>query len=392
VAADDFEVLAKGETAVLNVKNNDSDPEGNLIDVVPQGTAANPIIISNGSYYIQSSGLLYFTPNPDFSGPVDIVYQVQDNNTLSQASASATAHFLVSDNLRLKLRVYLEGALIENNNQVSTTGRPLMRDNIRKNPFNGKNYIPINDPYSNPTSYVDVTERFVHVGQPNAAYETIADSAAVFSVEGENAIVDWVFVELRDKNNYTQKIATRSGLLQRDGDIVELDGFTDLNFNVSADSFYVVVRHRSHLGAMSLKVANTAFVDFTSLSTPLFDFGTSKFANYNYTGLATNNGIKSGYRALWAGDANGDGKIKFVNPNDDLNLLFYEVFSNENNLQNNANYNFAYDYYQGDYNMNGKSKFDNPDDDKNLLYSQILFYPLNVQFLSNFNFLIEQVP
>lgn len=392
VAADDFNVLSKGETSIINVKNNDSDPEGNLIDVVSQGSALSPIVIPQGSYFVQPSGLLTFTPNPDFSGPVDIIYELEDQNSFNVASAFATAHFLVTDNLKLKLRVYLEGALIENNNQVSNSGRPLMRDNIRKNPFNGKNYIPLIDPYTNPTDYVDVTAKYVHIGQINPAFEVIEDSAAVFSVDGENAIVDWIFVELRDKNNYTQKIATRAGLLQRDGDIVELDGITDLSFNVSADSFYVVVRHRSHLGAMSLKVANNQFVDFTSPSTPLFDFGTTKTANYNYTGLATNNNVKQGYRALWAGDANGDGKIKFVNPNDDLNFLFYEVFSNENNLQNNANYNFAYDYFQGDYNMNGKSKFDNPDDDKNLLYAQILFYPLNTQFLSNFNFLIEQVP
>lgn len=394
VAADDFDVISKSGTSVMNLLNNDSDPEGNIISITPQGTEQNQIIISQGSYYLKSNGMLYFTPNVEYFGPVDIVYEISDNHSINLAYASATAHILVLNNLKLKLRVYLEGALLENNNAISSSNKPLMRDNIRKNPFNGKNYIPLNDPYSNPTAYVDLTgtTRFSKIGQTNSALEVIADSAGVFSVTGENAIVDWIFVELRHKDNKTQKIATRSGLLQRDGDIVDVDGVSDLSFDVSMDSFYVVVRHRSHLGAMSMKVSNTAFVDFTSLSTPLFDFGTTKYANFDYSGLATNNSVKTGYRSLWAGDANGDGKLKFVNPNDDLNFLFYEVFANGNNLQNNANFNFAYDYYQGDYNMNGKSKFDNPDDDKNLLYAQILFYPLNTQFLSNFNFLIEQVP
>jgi hypothetical protein len=57
-----------------------------------------------------------------------------------------------------------------------------------------------------------------------------------------------------------------------------------------------------------------------------------------------------------------------------------------------ANYNFAYGYHQGDYNLNGKTKYDNPDDDKNMLFYQVLFHPLNTNYISNFNFIIEQVP
>lgn len=57
-----------------------------------------------------------------------------------------------------------------------------------------------------------------------------------------------------------------------------------------------------------------------------------------------------------------------------------------------ANYNFVYGYLQGDFDMNGKSKYDNPDDDKNMLFYQVLFYPLNANYISNFNFITEQVP
>ncbi|MBK7008869.1 MAG: hypothetical protein IPH36_09690 [Saprospiraceae bacterium] len=121
-------------------------------------------------------------------------------------------------------------------------------------------------------------------------------------------------------------------------------------------------------------------------------FGTSLDNGYNYANLAMNPNAKPGYKALWAGDFVKNGKIKFTNPSDDLNALFFDVLSHPQNSSGNANYDHAYGYYQGDYNMDGKNKFDNPFDDKNLLYAQILFYPLNNEFLTNFDFFIEQIP
>jgi hypothetical protein len=392
-AADDFYPLQKGATLTANVKMNDTDAQGDSQLVIPQGSSASPVVIAQGSYYIAANGEMVFTPAANFSGPLDIVYTVCDNHA-DQACASATAHILVVEPLTLRVRVYLEAALSNNNNETSSTGRPLMRDNLRVNPFTGANNIPVRDPYAFATPNVDVTGNFTHVGvgtQTNLG--TIADSAAVFGVTGENAIVDWVFVELRSKLDSTLVMATRSGLLQRDGDVVDMDGISALAFGgVSADSFYVVVRHRLHLGVMSKIVSRSSLVDFTVPTTPVFDFGDSRGAAFNYTGLAQNSEVKFGYRALWAGDFNADGKIKFTNPADDLNYLFFDILVHPDNINGNANYNFAYGYYQGDINMNGKIKFDNPDDDKNLLYAQILFYPLNTEYLSNFDFFVQQVP
>ena len=130
-----------------------------------------------------------------------------------------------------------------------------------------------------------------------------------------------------------------------------------------------------HLGAMSQKVAYQQLVDFTDPDMPVFDFGTSLNNGNDHTGLSMNDGVINGYRALWAGDFNGDGKIKFTNPNDDLNYLFFDVFIHPENYLGNANFNYAYGYYSGIINMNGKAKFDNPNDDKNLLYVSNLIPP-----------------
>jgi len=174
---------------------------------------------------------------------------------------------------------------------------------------------------------------------------------------------------------------------------VDLDGVSELRFQgVNADSFYVMVKHRLHLGAMSGLVSNGEAVDFTSLDTEIFNFGTTLPGKPDYTGLSQNTSIKPGYQVLWGGDFDGNGHIKFTNPGDDQNFLFFEILLIEGNVFGNINYDLAYGYYQGDYNMNGKAKFTNPFDDLNYLFFQVLLYERNTDYFTNYNFIYEQVP
>lgn len=76
-------------------------------------------------------------------------------------------------------------------------------------------------------------------------------TAGVLAASGNNAIVDWVVVELRSSASNTTVVASKAGLLQRDGDIVGVDGTSPLSFNQPSGSYYVVVRHRNHLGVMT---------------------------------------------------------------------------------------------------------------------------------------------
>ena len=224
-------------------------------------------------------------------------------------------------------------------------------------------------------------------------FRSIQNPSNVFGVSGSDGIVDWVFIELRSKSDHSHVLATRSGLLQRDGDVVDIDGVSPLRFpGVATDSFFVAIRHRNHLAAMSEKIFSNDLIDFTVPGMNLFDFGTSKNQGYDYTGLAVKNSVINGYRALWAGDFNADGKLKFVNPNDDQNSLFFDVLVYPDNVNSASNYNFGYGYLQGDFNMDGRTKYDNPNDDKNLIFSQILLYSLNTELLSNFNYFIAQLP
>ena len=158
---DDFFFISKGmklEQALL--KPNDFDPENGTFSVNAVGSQLSPISIPSGEYYINSAGELYFTPEITFAGPVDIVYTVCDQQNFC---VNATAHILVLENMRLRIRVYLEGAIMENDDAKSSENKPLMRDNLRISPFTGSNYIPVVDPYTvpGPVSYthLDVYKR-----------------------------------------------------------------------------------------------------------------------------------------------------------------------------------------------------------------------------------------
>ncbi len=392
-ANDDFFMTFQDIQVMGNVALNDFDYENDLQLVIAQGSVSNQIQIQGGHYYIGTNGDFIFTPEPGFYGMTSFVYTICDIN-INLACRQATVYIFVLNDITFKIRVYLEGSLHNNGNLKSSAGRPLMKDQLRQNGFSGQCYIPSQDPYKFINPDFDLRSKYAQIGSSSGnRFTTISNHASVMSVSDENAIVDWIFVELRSKLDSTEIIATRSGLVQRDGDVVDLDGVSHLRIpGVAADSFFVAVRHRNHLGAMSNRIFSGDLIDFTSLTLPVFNFGSKLNNGYNYTGLSMNEFIAPGYRALWGGDFNGDGKLKFVNPGDDQNVLFFDVFAYPENLLNTSNYNFAYGYLQGDYNMDGKSKYDNPNDDKNYLFSQVLLYPLNTGLLANFNFFLQQIP
>ncbi len=329
-----------------------------------------------------------------------------NSNTLKNDLMFTYDQLILQDTLALKIRVYLEGALMNNENASAPDGRPLMRDNLRVSPFDSKRYIPLQDPYQYPvfnspglvydlSATPALIDRYKEVGcglYPE--FRAISDST-IFNTTGQDAIVDWIFVELRDKDDNTKVVATRAGLLQRDGDIVDLDGASPLSFpDVEASLYFIALKHRNHLSVMSKSsIASNVYsklVDFTSPKFSTFDKGL--FDIYDYKGLAQKEWVKYGYESMWAGDFNSDGNLKSSGALDDLNILVNDVLA----LSERETYGLSYDkgigYLPSDYNMNSKSKYDNPHDDKNMLYGQVLFYPLNSLLMANFNGIIEQLP
>jgi len=144
--------------------------------------------------------------------------------------------------------------------------------------------------------------------------EQITDPA-VLSATGVDAIVDWVVVELRDENDNSTIVASRSALLQRDGDVVDVDGVSDVNIAVSPGNYFVAVRHRNHLGTMAVPAVALSGaptdVDLTSGTTAVFGTNARKDIN--------------GTQVLWMGDVSSDGVIRYTGANNDRDQVLVKI-------------------------------------------------------------------
>ncbi|MBL8011461.1 MAG: putative metal-binding motif-containing protein [Flavobacteriales bacterium] len=140
---------------------------------------------------------------------------------------------------------------------------------------------------------------FAHQGQGGG--ESIAP--ALLNVTGNNAVVDWVYLEVRSSTNPSSVLATRSCLLQRDGDVVDLDGTSFVHLYVPTGEYHIALRHRNHLPVMTgltrtLQPGIPAEVRFDLPGTATF--GTNAQRNI------------SGVMVLWAGDSSGNGQVKYA--------------------------------------------------------------------------------
>jgi len=89
---------------------------------------------------------------------------------------------------------------------------------------------------------------FTHTGDGGG--ETF--NPMILVTTGNDAIMDWAFIELRiAAAPQLAPIATRAALVQRDGDIVDMDGISPVEFGNIPDDYYIAVKMRNHLGVMT---------------------------------------------------------------------------------------------------------------------------------------------
>lgn len=208
---------------------------------------------------------------------------------------------------------------------------------------------------------------------------------------GADTPVDWVVVELRDKYNSRTILATRSALVQRDGDIVGMDGITPVTFSGWTDSYYVAVRHRNHLGVMTqapVALTNAPTIDFTDSTLATYGNHAQKIVDRSSTtpsGTSTNE-----VAMLWGGDANGDHRVIAAGPNNDKNAVLVTVFLAPGNTSYASNY-IVTGYHRTDLNLDGRVIAAGPGTDTNAIYYAVLSHPDNPTY--NHNFVIdEQLP
>jgi uncharacterized repeat protein (TIGR01451 family) len=262
-------------------------------------------------------------------------------------------------------KAFLLGALFN-------TNTALMRDDLRT-----KGLIPFNQPYGN-LEYSDV-----------AYTGTETTTSAVLAVSDNNAIVDWVVVELRDATNPATINYRQAALIQRDGDIVQADGVSPLSFcNLPASQYYVAVRHRNHLGVMTATAialgANT-LVDFSVSTTNTWKSLNASITS-NYPQAPNINGVY----AMWSGNASIDKSVKAQGSNNDQSAIVQSVWNDPGNTSYSNIYSVN-KYLRSDINMNGVTKMQGTFNDVDYLYNVIWFHPENPSVSNIFSF-YQQLP
>ncbi|HLP95075.1 MAG TPA: right-handed parallel beta-helix repeat-containing protein [Saprospiraceae bacterium] len=225
-------------------------------------------------------------------------------------------------------------------------------------------------PLTEPHTQINTDYPGSFVKKNNSVTETIT-AAVRDNADVDNAIVDWIWLELRDKNDHTKVLFTRSALLQRDGDVVDLDGTSEVVFpDAYQDNFYLMVRHRNHLGAMT-----AAPVNFSA--PPLVDFTTSAQATFGTTPTSARRLVETNVYGLWAGNTfpktlSGNFNLMYNGAsNDRLPILTRVGITTPLNVVNG--------YYLEDVNMNGQVKYNGANNDRVIILNNVgSGTPLNI--------------
>lgn len=120
-------------------------------------------------------------------------------------------------------------------------------------------------------------------------------------------IIDWVLVELRDATDAASatgatRIAQQAAFILKDGTVVGLDGFSNLQIGTSfSNGLFLIVWHRNHLGVLSA----TALTETAGVFT--YDFSTS--LSQAFGGGAGYKLVDTAIYGMPGGDENGDGII-----------------------------------------------------------------------------------
>ncbi len=130
-------------------------------------------------------------------------------------------------------------------------------------------------------------------------------------------VVDWVLLGLRTGTSGASLASRRAAFLKSDGTVVDLDGSSPVAFSgVPLGDYFVVVRHRNHVAAMTATArpmnAPADSCDFTT--------GLGKY----FGGSAKSLG--GGRWAIFSGDYSGDGFIDasdFTGPDNEIFLSGY---------------------------------------------------------------------
>lgn len=254
--------------------------------------------------------------------------EVQDDGIVIASAASFTyqaiSSFCVSSSIKVDLKAWLQGPY---------GSGPLMSDALRS-----AGLVPLVEPYGS-------------LGWPGGGEST---TAGVLAITGNDAIVDWVRVELRPSGSLTTVAAARNALLQRDGDVVDVDGTSSLSFTAAEGDYHIAIMHRNHLGCM------TSNVIALSATPAVVDLRTGTTSTYGTDARYSNGSL----RALWAGNASADDRLKYTGSENDRDPILQQIGGL-------IPTNLISGYHLTDVNLDGSVRYTGTGNDRDLILQNI---------------------
>jgi hypothetical protein len=263
------------------------------------------------------------------SGSDQLTWSVGQLNTGQGGSISTGIHQPIDAYVFLRLKVLLDGPF------DPIIG--LMGDELRTS-----NLLPTTEPYTQ----LGFAHKATGGGEVTEAH--------VLATTGNDAIVDWLVVELRRAGAPAVAVATRSALVQRDGDVVDVDGTSPVRLFAEPDTYFVAVHHRNHLAAMTAAPvpfgATPIVMDFTNGNLTLFGEEPIRFSD--------------GFGRLWAGDVGGDGQVKYVGTGNDRDPVLVAIGGILPTMVISG-------YHSEDVNLDGSVKYTGPNNDRDRILQTI---------------------
>lgn len=217
--------------------------------------------------------------------PLTIHFTITDGTTTTQSAHSV-------DHPSNNLKVFLGGPYNATTGMMSTE-------------LNDGNLIPLTEPYT--------TLGYSFISGANASMPN-----SVLNATADDAIIDWIIVELRSATNSSTIVASKPALVEADGDVMWTDGMTPILGTFTPGTYYVAVKHRNHLAVMTANAMDiTGVVDLST--EPLYGTSAAKTVN--------------GLHVLWPGDVNGNGEIKYSGSGNDRDIILTAVGSTSPNNQ-----------------------------------------------------------
>lgn len=212
----------------------------------------------------------------------------------------------------------------------------------------------------NQQGLVPLTEPYTALGYPQVGGgggETT--TAAVLNTNyPAGRVVDWVRLELRSFSDPSNLVATRQALVLQNGSIVSTTGQFGNLFNVLHGNYYVAVRHRNHLGAMT---STPITVPFPGGGVWNYTFANPGFQCYG----TTPRNIQGSIAMLWPGNALLDDEVKYAGGANDRDRVLQAIGGviSTNTVSG--------QYRQEDLNLDGLVKYAGTANDRDLVLQTI---------------------